>query len=147
MHGLGDFQDEVAVEGRLVEDFIDMVAGAMDFARQPTCAALVFVQLLADKVSNMDMAFFGFHCLAFCLGFGFFTIWATKKRKPIFLCRRRLWNAFRTISNQIHAKQHEPLLAYPCTKNFPDSRRRNKSKSSNYTIYVVAILSFLCSLF
>lgn len=63
VHGDGDFQDQVAVERRFVKDFVDMVAGAMDFARQPAHATLVGLQLLVDEVSDVDVAFVVFHCL------------------------------------------------------------------------------------
>ena len=70
LHGFGDSQYQIAVEGGFVEDFVDIVAGAMDFACQPAHAALVFAQLLVDELPDMDVAFVGFHCLGFCLGFG-----------------------------------------------------------------------------
>ena len=70
MHGIGDSQYQVAIEGGLVEDFVDIVSGAMDFARQPAHAAAVFAQLLMNELPDVDIAFLGFHCLGFCLGFG-----------------------------------------------------------------------------
>jgi len=70
VHSFGDSQNQIAIQGRLVENLVDIVTGAMDFARQPAHAALVFAQLLVDEVADVDVAFVGFHCLGVCLGFG-----------------------------------------------------------------------------
>jgi len=60
---------------KVFENLVDVVAGAMDFARQPAHAAVVGLQLLADEVPDVDVAFEGFHCLGFCLSFGFVPLW------------------------------------------------------------------------
>ena len=65
MHGFGDSQNQVAIQGRLVENLVDIVTGAMDFTRQPSHAALVLAQLLMDEMPDVEVAFVGFHCLGF----------------------------------------------------------------------------------
>ena len=101
LHGFGDFQNQVAVEWRLIENLVDIVAGAMNLTRQPAHATLVGLQLLADEVPDVDVAFCGFHCLAFCLGFGFVSFQQRNSVKLSSLyVRSRLWNAFHTISNK-----------------------------------------------
>ena len=44
-----------------------MVAAAMDLTCQPAHATLVGLQLCLDEMSDMDIAFVGFHCLGFGL--------------------------------------------------------------------------------
>ena len=78
MHGFGDSQYQIAVEGGFVEDFVDIVAGAMDFTRQPTHAAVVGLQLLVDEVPDVDVAFVGFHCLGLVSALPRFPVLATK---------------------------------------------------------------------
>ena len=75
MHGFGDAEQQVCIERGFAEHLVEMVAGAMDFARQPSHAALIFAQLLVDEVADVDVAFVGFHCLGFCLGFGSILLW------------------------------------------------------------------------
>ena len=42
MHRKGDTKQQVAVERRLVEDFVHMIASAANLTRKPAHAALVF---------------------------------------------------------------------------------------------------------
>ena len=81
LHGFGDAEQQVRIERGLAEHLVDMVAGAANLARQPTCAALVFAQLLVDELPDVDVAFLGFHCLGFCLGFGSVPLLAMKSVK------------------------------------------------------------------
>ena len=74
LHGSGDFQNQIAVERGFIENLIDVVSGAMDLTRQPTHAALVFLQLLMDKMSDVDVAFVGSHCLGLGLALAPFPI-------------------------------------------------------------------------
>lgn len=69
LHGNGDSQNQVGIQGWFIEYFVDMVAGAMDGARQPTHAAVVGLQLFADEVSDVDVAFGVFHCFWVIMGF------------------------------------------------------------------------------
>ena len=64
MHGFGDAEQQICIERGLAEHLVDMVAGTANLTRQPTCAALVFAQLLVDELPDVDVAFVGFHCLA-----------------------------------------------------------------------------------
>ena len=52
IHRIGDVEDEVAVQGRFVENLIDMVARAANLTRQPACAALVGLQLRLYKMPD-----------------------------------------------------------------------------------------------
>ena len=61
MHGFGDAEDEVAVQGRLVENLVDMIARAANLAGQPAGAALVGLELSLNKVPDVDAAVV-FHC-------------------------------------------------------------------------------------
>ncbi len=56
MHGFGDAEDEVAVQGRLVENLVDMVARASNLAGQPAGAALVGLELSLDEIPDVDAA-------------------------------------------------------------------------------------------
>ena len=90
----------------------------MDFARQPAHAAVVGFQLLADEVPDVDIAFVGFHCLGFVWASAPFTFSNEKAWKLITKCRRRLWNAFCTISNKIHANSMNLCLLIPVREIF-----------------------------
>ena len=57
IHRIGDFQNQVAVERRFVENLVDMVAAAWNLSRQPTYAAVILAQLLLDEVSNVKAVF------------------------------------------------------------------------------------------
>ena len=61
MHGFGDAEQQICIERGLAEHLVEMVAAAMDFARQPAHAALVFAQLLSDEISDVDIASVSFH--------------------------------------------------------------------------------------
>ncbi len=54
LHDFGDAQQQGAVEGGFVEDFIDMVAGAGNLAGEPAHTALVAFQLLLDEAADMQ---------------------------------------------------------------------------------------------
>jgi hypothetical protein len=62
-HGDGDFENQVGIERMLIEDFVDMVAGARYLLGQPTYATLVSFQLSLYEMSNVDVALKVFHCL------------------------------------------------------------------------------------
>ena len=53
IHCIGDAEDEVAVQGGLVENLIDVVARAANLTRQPACAALVGLQLRLYKMPDV----------------------------------------------------------------------------------------------
>lgn len=63
MHRKGNAKQQVGVERRLVEDFVDMVAGAANLTCQPACAALVGFQLCLDEMPDVDTALNVFHLL------------------------------------------------------------------------------------
>lgn len=77
MHDLGDAEQKSGVEGGFAEDFIDVVAGARNLAGQPAYAALVFLQLLCDELSDMD---FRVPAHVFCFGKALFSPAWTKFR-------------------------------------------------------------------
>lgn len=56
MHRDRNAKQQVAVERRLVEDFVHMIAGAADLTCQPAHAALVGFQLIVNEVPDVDVA-------------------------------------------------------------------------------------------
>ena len=65
VHRFGDAKQQVAVERRFVEDFVEMVSGTANFTCQPAHATLIGLQLRPDKPANMDVAVV-FHRLPTC---------------------------------------------------------------------------------
>ena len=63
IHCIGDAENEVAFQGGLAEDFVNVVAGAADFACQPAGAALVGLQLRLDEVPNVNTIYCFFHAM------------------------------------------------------------------------------------
>lgn len=61
LQGLGNGQNQVAIKRGFAENFVYIVAGTMDFTRQPSHAALVLAQLLLDEVPNVKAVFCVLH--------------------------------------------------------------------------------------
>ena len=62
IHGQGNAEQQFAIQRRLAEHLVKMVARAANLACQPTGAALVGFELRLDKMPDVDVAFL-FHCL------------------------------------------------------------------------------------
>ena len=63
IHGQGNAEQQFAIQRRLAEHLVKMVARAANLACQPACAALVGFELLTDKLPDVDVALKVFHLL------------------------------------------------------------------------------------
>ena len=111
IHGQGNAEQQFAIQRRLAEHLVKMVARAANLTRQPACAALVGFELRLDELPDVDVTVV-FHCLLLLGALALF-LRAMKMREFIALCRCRLWNARHTINNKIHAKSMNLCLLIP----------------------------------
>lgn len=58
LHHNGDAEQQLGIQRWPFEELIDMVAGARDLPRKPAHAALVFLQLFLDELTDVDVVHF-----------------------------------------------------------------------------------------
>ena len=98
IHGQGNAEQQFAIQRRLAEHLVKMVARAANLTRQPACAALVGFELLTDETPDVDVTCV-FHRLLLACASALLPLRQLESVKHIFLCCRRLWNACHVISN------------------------------------------------
>ena len=131
------FENQIGIERRHLEDFVDMVVRAANLACQPACAALVGFELLTDELPDVDVTIV-FHCLLVLGALALF-LRAMKMREFIALCRCRLWNAFHTISNYDSRKCMNLYYLFLCGKF---SRFTTKGTRAKAQLVFQLVISF-----